>query len=395
MASHPGGVRGSRGGKAVIAKTRMKAAARILFLTDDLGGGTGNHLLSMMKHWDGSRWKPEILSRVPLTSRVVPPVPVRYLPFDGGIRQFPIPQIRSLARIRKQVSEVKPDIVHSYFFWPILFGRLLKWGGAVKVLVENREDQGFDWGSHEYAWLRLTRNIPDRIICVSDAVKQVVMAREGAREDRVVVIRNGVETLPDTGESSGNLRKDLGIGEGDLVLGMVANFNRSVKGVSLFLDAVPGIVKEVPSARFLLLGRGKEEGELREKARSMGIDRYVVFAGYHPDIHRYYAIMDVSALTSFSEGLSITLLESMRCGLPVVATRVGGNPEVVVDGETGYLVPPGDVGAFASRATALLMNRDLRMRMGAEGRRRVERHFLLRDVARRYEDIYEGFLSNG
>lgn len=373
----------------------MKAAARILFLTDDLGGGTGNHLLSMMRHWDGGRWNAEILSRVPLTSRMVPPVPVRYLSSEGGIQRYPIPQIRSLARIRKQVSEMKPDIVHSYFFWPILFGRLLKWGGAVNVLVENREDQGFDWGFHEYAWLRLTRNLPDRIICVSDAVKQIVMAREGTREDRVVVIRNGVETLPDSGESSGNLRKELGIGEADLVLGMVANFNRSVKGVSLFLDAVPGIVKEVPSARFLLLGRGREEGELREKARSMGIDRYVVFAGYRPDIHRYYAIMDVSALTSFSEGLSITLLESMRCGLPVVATRVGGNPEVVVDGETGFLVPSGDVGAFASRATALLMNRDLRMRMGAEGRRRVERHFLLRDVARRYEDIYEGLLSNG
>ena len=103
--------------------------------------------------------------------------------------------------------------------------------------------------------------------------------------------------------------------------------------------------------------------------------------------------MDVSALTSFSEGLSITLLESMRCGIPVVATRVGGNPEVVVDGVTGYLVPSGDVPAFASRTVKLLLDKDLRMRMGEEARRRVERHFLLQDVARRYEDTYEGLLS--
>lgn len=372
----------------------MNGAARILFLTDDLGGGTGNHLLSMMKHWDGNRWNAEIISRVPLTSRVAPPVPLRYLPSDGRIKLYPIPQIRSLARIRKQVSERKPAIVHSYFFWPILFGRFLKWGGAVKVLVENREDQGFDWGAHEYAWLRLTRNLPDRVICVSDAVKEVVTSRERLREDRVVVIRNGVEPFQEKGEPSARLREELGIGVEDLVVGMVANFNRSVKGVSLFLDAVPPIVKEVPAARFLLLGRGKEEGELREKARSMGIDRYVIFAGYRPDIHRYYAIMDVSALTSFSEGLSITLLESMRCGLPVVATRVGGNPEVVVDGETGYLVPPGDVGAFAARATTLLLDPGLRTRMGEEGRRRVERHFLLRDVAKRYEEVYEGLISH-
>lgn len=377
------------------AEVALNGAVRIVFLTDDLGGGTGNHLLSMMKYWDKTRWKAEILSRAPLTSRVDPPVPIRYLPSGGWFNLYPIPQIRSLASIWKQVSEREPAIVHSYFFWPILFGRFLKWAGAVKILVENREDQGFDWGVHEYSWLRLTKNLPDRIICVSDAVKQVVMERERVREDRVVVIRNSVETLPDAGGETSETRKELGIGEEDLVVGMVANFNRSVKGVSLFLDAVPSIVKQVPSARFLLLGRGNEEAELREKARTMGIDRFVFFAGYRPDIHRFYAIMDVSALTSFSEGLSITLLESMRCGLPLVATRVGGNPEVVVDGETGYLVPPGDVGAFASRTTALLLDRALRRRMGEEGRKRVERHFLLRDGAKRYEEIYEGLLSHG
>jgi len=103
--------------------------------------------------------------------------------------------------------------------------------------------------------------------------------------------------------------------------------------------------------------------------------------------------MDVSALTSFSEGLSITILESMRCGIPVVATRVGGNPEVVVDGVTGYLVPSGDVSAFASQTAKLLLDRDLRKRMGEEARRRVEQHFLLQDVALRYLEIYDGLLS--
>jgi len=349
----------------------------------------------MMKYWDKTRWQPEILSRVPLTARVSPEVPVRYLPSNGTIRLYPIAQIQALGRIRNVISEIDPTILHTYFFWPILFGRLLKRGGAVKVLVENREDQGFDWGVHEYSWLRLTRNLPDRIICVSDAVKQVVMERERVGEDRIVVIRNGVETLPDAGAEAAEIRKEFGIGEDHLVVGMVANFNRSVKGVSLFLDAVPEIVKAVPAARFLLIGRGKEEKTLRDKARTMGIEPYVRFAGYRKDIHRCYAIMDISALTSFSEGLSITLLESMRCGVPVVATRVGGNPEVVVEGETGYLVPPGDVSSFASRTVTLLLDRELRKKMGVEGSRRVERHFLLRDVAKRYEEIYEELLSHG
>jgi glycosyltransferase involved in cell wall biosynthesis len=260
-------------------------------------------------------------------------------------------------------------------------------------LIENREDQGFGWGKHEYSWLRLTRNLPDRIICVSDAVKQTVTERERVDEERIVVIRNGVDRITDPREDSEETRKELGIDEDHLVIGMVANFNRSVKGVSRFLDAVPEILRAVPSARFLLLGRGKEEAALREKAVALGVEPFVIFAGYRKDIDRYYAIMDVSALTSFSEGLSITLLESMRCGVPVVATRVGGNPELVVDGVTGYLVPSGDVTAFASRTTELLLDKDLRKRMGEAGRRRVERHFQLQDVASRYQEVYEGLLS--
>ena len=370
-----------------------EGVARIVILTDDLGGGTGNHLLSMMKHWDKSRWQAEIISRAPLTARVSPDVPVRFLPQNGSFTRYPLAQIRDYCRIRKDIGEGLPSIVHTYFFWSILFGRILKWEGKIRTLVENREDQGFSWGAHEYSWLRRTKGLPDRIICVSEAVRQVVLEREQVDEGRVEVIRNGVDPFPVSGEEATEIRRGLGIEADHLVVGMVANFNRSVKGVSRFLDAVPEIVREVPSARFLLLGRGKEEKALREKARALGVESFVLFAGFKPDIHRYYAIMDVSALTSFSEGLSITLLESMRCGVPVVATRVGGNPEVVADGVTGYLVPPGDVSSFASKTVELLLDKDLRKRMGEEARRRVERHFLLGDVASRYLETYEGLLS--
>lgn len=374
-------------------KVGSSGIARVLILTDDLGGGTGNHLLSMMKHWDKDRWQVEILSRAPLTARVSPDVPVRYLPPYGRLNLYPFSQVRDLGRIRKDIEERVPSIVHAYFFWSILLGRILKWEGKIGTLIENREDQGFGWGLHEYFWLRITRGLPDRIICVSEAVRQVVLEKERVDKERVVVIRNGVGGLPDAGAEAAKTRREMGIDDNHLVVGMVANFNRSVKGVSRFLDAVPEIVRTVPSTRFLLLGRGREEGILREKARALRIEPFVLFAGYRPDIHRYYAVMDVSALTSFSEGLSITVLESMRCGIPVVATRVGGNPEVIIDGVTGYLVPPGDVPAFVSRTVQLLLDKDLRKRMGEEARRRVEGEFLLSDVALRYLGIYENALS--
>ena len=369
--------------------------ARMVFLTDDLGGGTGNHLISMMKHWDKRRWQAEIISRAPITSRVPSEVPVRFLPSVGMINIYPIAQIQALGRIRRLVGQMSPHIVHAYFFWSILFGRMLKREGRIRTLIENREDQGFNWGIHEYSWLRLTRSIPDRIICVSDAVRRVVMEREKIDPDRIVVIRNGVDSVHEAGEETAETRKALGLGPEHVVVGMVANFNRTVKGVSMFLDSVPEIVRAVPAARFLLLGRGQEEKALREQTRTMGIEPYVIFAGYRPDIHRYYAVMDVSALTSFSEGFSITILESMRCGLPVVATRVGGNPEVVVDGVTGYLVPPRDPAAFEERIVRLLRDPDLRRRMGAEGKERVEHHFRLKDVADRYLQVYEELIAAG
>jgi L-malate glycosyltransferase len=361
----------------------------VVFLTDDLGGGTGNHLLSMIRHWDKEAWQVRIISRVPARDRVLPDVPVEIQTISKWIDRYPFAQVRTLAGLSAAFNARPPDVVHAFFFWPVIYGRLLKLFGRIGRLIENREDMGFNWGRHEYALLRATSSLPDRVICVCDAVRRVVLDREGLDEERVVVIRNGVEPAAGEGSRKGAARDELGLGEDDLVVGMVANYNRPVKGVSFFLDAIPAIVSEVPSSRFLFLGGGANEGPaLRDKARALGIERMVIFTGHRKDVHRFYEMMDISVLTSLSEGLSMTLLESMSHGLPVVATNVGGNPELVIDGRTGYLVPPRDDHSLADRIVRLLRDPGLRNRMGDEGRRRVERHFLMRDVANRYLDVY-------
>lgn len=368
----------------------------VVFLTDDLGGGTGNHLLSMLRHWDKDTWRARIVSRSPARDRIEPDVPVEPMPVPKRFDRYPLTQLRALAGLYGAFNGRSPDLVHAYFFWPVLYGRILKRLGRIGALVENREDMGFNWGRHEYALLRATSSLPDRVICVCDAVRQVVLEREGLDENRVVVIRNGVEPAAEESSGEGSAREELGLGEDDLVVGMVANYNRPVKGVSYLLDAIPAIVSEIPSARFLFLGGGaKERPALRDKASALGIERLVTFTGHRKDIHRFYEMMDISVLTSLSEGLSITLLESMSHGLPVVATNVGGNPEVVMDGLTGYLVPPKDPRSLADRILELLRDPGLRTRMGEEGRRRVERQFRMRDVANRYVDLYRGLIAGG
>lgn len=364
----------------------------VVFLTDDLGGGTGNHLLSMLRHWDKGTWRTRIVSRAPLTARIISDIPIEYIPPTGPFGFYPVGQIRNLTRVGKLLAGRPAGILHTFFFWPILFGRLLKLSGKVRTLVENREDQGFNWGWHEYTLLRATASLPDRVICVCDAVRQVVLDREGLDKERVVVIRNGVEAAAD-GSREGAVRNELGLGEDDLVVGMVANYNRPVKGVKYLIEAIPRIVASVPEARFLLIGGGGEEEALREKARALNVESFVIFAGYRNDVERLYGIMDISVLTSLSEGLSLTVLESMAHGLPVVATRVGGNPEIITDGQTGYLVPPGDLYCFADRVIRLLLDKDLRRRMGSEGRACIGSRFRMRDVADRYLDVYRGVIS--
>jgi hypothetical protein len=129
---------------------------KVAILTNDLGGGTGNHLLSMLKHWDKSEWETVIYSSAPVRDRVVPDVPVEYIPPSNVFRFYPAAQARAFSLLYGKMGRRVPDIVHAFFFWSIMYGRLLKKTGRVRFLVENREDQGFDWGRHEYFLLRKT-----------------------------------------------------------------------------------------------------------------------------------------------------------------------------------------------------------------------------------------------
>ncbi|MFH1681544.1 MAG: glycosyltransferase family 4 protein [Candidatus Eisenbacteria bacterium] len=377
-----------------MARIDKSGGRRVLILMDDLGGGTGNHVFSMARHWDRSAWRIEVIGSRAVSARVAPDLEVHELPPPGWGGVYPFAQVARVAELRKRVLARRPELVHAYFFWSILYGRILKKLGAIPRLLENREDHGFNWGRHEYGLLRLTRSAPDRVICVSESVRRTVLEREGLDPNRVLVVPNGTEPVGAVGGTDTELRRELGFGEGDRVVGMVSNLNRPIKGVAHFLDAIPAILRGAPEARFLIVGRGREEGALREKARALGVDRYIVFAGFRKEIERFYRVMDVSVLTSLSEGLSLTLLESMAHGLPVVVTRVGGNPEVVIDGETGFLVPPKDPARFAERVALLLRDPDLRARMGRAGRERVEAHFALEKAARRYTEIYESLIAS-
>ena len=390
-------VRPLPGGAAALAPTgnRVNRGRRVLLLLEDLGGGTGNHVCQLISSWIALGWEAMVVTQnAPLVHRLPAGVEVRIITRRNWYDRFPLAQLRRLLELRRVVRAFQPDVVHSYFFWSIVYGRVLKLLGDVRLLVENREDLGFSWTPGDYRILRSLRSVPDRVICVAEAVKDVVVRRERIDPRRISVVRNGIAAGALDAQGRGEARRRLGFADEHVVIGMVANLPRAVKGGRQLLDMIGDIVAACPAARFLLVGVGTEPATLAGELARRGIAEYVVGAGYRRDIDECYAAMDISVLTSSTEGLSITLLESMKHGLPTVVTRVGGNAEVVVEGETGFLVELGDPRAFVERVVALARDPGLRRSLGDAGRRRVGAEFALAGVALRYLNVYEQLLED-
>jgi glycosyltransferase involved in cell wall biosynthesis len=217
------------------------------------------------------------------------------------------------------------------------------------------------------------------------------------------VIRNGVSPSAFVRRSSGRrIREEIGVAPEAPIVAMLSRLN-GLKGVDDFLHAAARVAARVPDTRFLVIGDGVvvqngvivKNGSycdaLKEQAARLGLADRLVFTGFRMDVPELLSECAVSVLPSLSEGLSNTLLESMAAGVPVVATNVGGNPEVVEEGRTGFLVSTQNPEALADRICRVLENRALAARMSDAGRQRVSEHFsierMLRDTERLYEDL--------
>ena len=177
------------------------------------------------------------------------------------------------------------------------------------------------------------------------------------------------------------------------MVGVIGNLY-PVKGHQYLIDGIPSILSKCPNTSFLFAGRGQLETDLKAEVKRLGLDGRVHFLGLRQDVARILALLDVFVLPSLSEGLSMAILEAMIAGRPVVATAVGGNPELVLNGKSGFLVPPRDSQALAKSVTTLLMNRPQAAQFAEEGKRRAEGQFSLRTMVNAYQTLYEERLKS-
>ncbi len=288
--------------------------------------------------------------------------------------------------LAKIVREKKIDIIQTHNEKAQLYGCLA--GLLTKVPVVHTKH-----GKNNLDWWSITRNNIEARLCR----KIVAVSRDAALEcvrdekipsDKVLTILNGIDTeryFP--GDNKYEFKKGLGFSEETLAIGIVARLAQ-VKDHETLLKACKILFESDQSLKLLVVGDGQLRGSLEQLAQSLGISKQVIFTGMREDIPDLMRAMDIFVLSSVSEGISLTLLEAMACCLPVVATEVGGNPEVLVDGVTGFLVPSQQPELLASKVHTLIIDPELRKQMGEAGRQRVLDCFSLSTTAEKYRDMY-------
>jgi len=284
----------------------------------------------------------------------------------AGIEVLPIPlngeaSLPSYFALRAIIKERKPDIVHVHSRRGAdVWGVLAAWRSGTKLIVTRRVD------NPEPRWLARLRYAPaTRVVGISEKIR-AVLASEGVPEGKLRCIRSGVDTAAYTPcADRGILKAEFGIGDDEKTVLMAAQFIRR-KGHATLLAAIPGILEKCPKTRFLLAGQGPLLAEVRAAAAEFG-DRVIV-PGFRSDLAKILPACTLLAHPAESEGLGVVILQAAACGVPVVASRAGGIPEVVCDGQSGFLVEPGNVRQFALRIASLLADDTLAAEMGRHAR---------------------------
>jgi glycosyltransferase involved in cell wall biosynthesis len=363
---------------------------RVLVLIKGLGRGGAEQLIaSSSRHWDRSKFHYDVAYLLPWKNALV-----RELE-DSGVAVHCLDGAKGtawLGRLKKLISERQIDLMHAHSPVAAAGARLAFARKLPFVYTEHNVWERFRRPTYWANLLTFGRNA--HVFTVSDHVRDSIrypFALRTWKMPPVETLYHGIDPneVPRWAEGNG-IRKELGIPEDAFVVGTVANF-KPHKGYRQLVRSAAEVKRVAPDVRFVLVGAGELESEIKSRVRRLGLQRTVLFAGYREDAPRVTSAFDVFALASVNEGLSIALVEAMALGKPAVVTRVGGLPEVVEDGREGIVVPPESPKHFAAALLSLWKNEALRRRLGEAARERAT-FFDIRGAVRRQEELYQEVL---
>jgi len=382
----------SRGVRKSRRKSPPRGPLRVAHVVDLLAlAGMEYGVVKLVNRLDPERIRPLIVCMRHRTDEVQQLLSSTIPVFE--LRKSPGRNWRVIGRLAALFRRERVDIVHSHnwstFLYSVAAARLA--GVAIVVHGEHGKDDTIPDRRRLLASRLLARGVA-RVCAVSRDLAEEVIRDWRLPRARVAWIPNGVDL-----EAFGmrypldGLREELGLTSGNRVVMNTGGF-RAIKDHSTLIRAFARVCRSDPMARLLLVGKGDSadpRAGLDRLAAELGVAHAVRFAGVRQDIPRLLQICDVYVNSSRFEGMSNTILEAMAAGKPVVATAVGGNPELVEDGVSGFLVPAGQEGPLATRVEQLLGDDSLRGRMGAAGRARIESEHSMTGMVRAYSDLYE------
>lgn len=366
---------------------------RALFLSGSVNlWGARRSLLDFLSKIDRERISPLVVcsKKGPLTEELRrSEIPFRLinLPLWRKAKNFSkIPG--TLLPLYRLIREEKIDFIHSNSHWDNPYGVLAGKMAHIPTICHLRDIVSRDKvRKYLVGWA-------DKVIAISYASAEVI---EGRLKRKVEVIYNGINlsVFSPRGEKEVlEFKRNLGLNEKELIIGTVGQISE-LKGQEYLIQAMPYILERFPHARIILCGevrREKDEGRVEAMVRRLNLMGKIIMLGWQDNLSLLYSSLDVFVLPTLKEAFGRVVAEAMACKVPVVASRIGGVPEVVEEGKTGLLFSPGDYRELARCVIELLGEENNRKRMGEEGRKRVKSRFNLDEQVKKIEKVYDGLL---
>jgi glycosyltransferase involved in cell wall biosynthesis len=342
-------------------------------------GGLEKLLVQFAKHHDRSRFRPVFVA---LRDAGPPADELRAQGCDVHVLGTPRGKWDEIVRLKRLLASLAPAVVHTHNIHPHFYGSIAARLARVPAVIHTRHGVALGEGSHGRLLFWSGSRLTDKVVSVSQDTERLSAGEGRLRVGQGVTIWNGIDA-----EAFAFRGPALGY---DLI---TVSRLEPVKDLPTLLGAVAAARRSLPGVRLRVVGDGSERANLERLAHSLDLGACVSFLGERHDVGELLATASAFVSSSTTEGVSLTLLEAMAVGLPVVATAVGGNPEVVVHGLTGELVPVGDPDALAAAIVRMCAQAARASEMGREGRARVEKHFEVRTMVRAYEAVYSEVLK--
>ncbi len=380
--------------------TMAQAESRphILFVIDALCvmGGTERVLLNMIRLLPKDRFRCSLLT-FKLEEKAITAADI-----DCPLHVFPLTKtynwsaVKVARQMRDLIRKQRVGIVHTLFetsdLWAAPIARL----SGCPVLISSRRDLGIARLPKHILGYKLLRNLCDAVLAVSPQVRDYCIEQDGVPASKIRTMFNGVDLKAAVPlENREALRRQLGIGERTPVIVNVANI-RKVKGLDVLVEASRLVCKRHPDALFLIAGKeleGEYFQQLQSRIALLGLEKNFRFLGPRKDVFTLLGISDVFCLPSRSEGFSNALIEAMAAGLPCVATDVGGNREVVQEGESGFIVNNEDWNALSERMICLLDDPTRAAAMGRRGQAIARSNFTVEAMMEQLVGVYDELLA--